>query len=247
MLGEPGASGQPIVDRSSGSAQDADALSSRPLQPTREAAEAALKRDWEGKGLYRSQPSKQARYHMYLEHHAGLDAPAPTKPDDMANLEFSRELQEFYNCVAIFKPMAAPMASRFTAAVSSIPVAGGEAATGPFHDSDAPREAARSGMFGNMTRSVAEFAPCSLLCKRFSIRTPHSAVSTGGHGQSPGPLVRRVGNISDEAPRSGDQGHSAATDRGVGIEGPFSEAAGNGPRGEHTSKQVFDAIFGNEW
>src|SRR5690606_31783742 len=49
MLGEPGASGQHILGHSSCSAQDADAFSSRPLQPTQQAAEAALKRDREGK------------------------------------------------------------------------------------------------------------------------------------------------------------------------------------------------------
>lgn len=246
MLGEPETPGQHIVNRSSGSAQDMDAFYSQPLRPTRQAAEAALERDREGKGLYRSQPSKQARYNRYLEHHAGLSAPAPTKPDDMADLEFSRELQEFYNCVAIFKPMAAPMASRFTAAASSIPATRSEAATGPSYDKDAPREAARLGMFGNMTRSVADFAPCSLLCKRFNVKAPHSVVSTGGHGQNPGPLVRRISNTSDQVPQSGSQGHSVANNRDTDTKAPCSEAVGNGPRSEHASKQVFDAIFGDE-
>ena len=97
-----------------------------------------------------------------------------------------------------------------------IPAAGSEAATGPSYDRDAPRDAARSGMFGSMTRSVAEFAPCSLLCRRFNIKASHSGVSTGGHGQSPGPLVGRVGSTSDEVPRPGDKGDSAATGRGAG-------------------------------
>lgn len=245
MLGEPGTD-QHIVDRSSGPAQGKDAFYSQPLQPTQQAAEAALERDLEGQSPYRSQPSKQARYHRYLEHHAGLGATAPTKPDGMAGLEFSRELQEFYNCVAIFKPMAAPMASRFTAAASSMPATRSEAATGPFHDKDTPREAARLGMFGSMTRSVADFAPCSLLCKRFNVRTPRSAVPAGGHDQPPRPLVRRIGNTSDEAPQSDSHSHHVANDRGTSSKAPEDKAVGNGHRSEHASKQVFDVIFGDE-
>lgn len=245
MLGEPG-TGQHIVDRSYGRAQGTDELYRQPLQPTRQAAEAALGRDLEGQGPYRSQPSKQARYHRYLEHHAGLGATAPTKPDGMAGLEFSRELQEFYNCVAIFKPMAAPMASRFTAAASSMPAMRSEAATEPFHDKDTPREAARLGMFGSMTRSVTDFAPCSLLCKRFNVRAPRSTVPAGGHGQTPKPLTRRIGNTSVEVPQPDSHSHSVANDRSTSSKVSDNKAVEDGHRSEHASKQVFDVIFGDE-
>lgn len=221
--------------------------SSQAPQPTRQAAEAALRREQEGRGPYRSQPSKQGRYHRYLEYHTGRSPVAPAKPDGMADLDFDQELAEFYNCVAIFRPMAAPMASRFTAATASAPTT--RSTTEIPRDHDDPREAARLGMFGDLTRSILDFTPSGLLCKRFNVTPPCSNASTGARhfaAQGSGTVVPDVGS---EVPLSKCRDHPTAKDRetfSANAPSGKTSALRNPTRSDHASEQVFDAIFGDQ-
>lgn len=209
-----------------------------------------MEREKEGRGPYRSQPSKQGRYHRYLEYHVGLNPLAPTKPDDMTDLDFNHELAEFYNCVAIFKPMAGPMASRFTAATASTPSTKSVATTETRRDQDPPREAARLGMFGNMTRSIADFTPSSLLCKRFNVAPPRSNASTGGvcYPQGSGAVVPYTDHVRSEESTTKHQDRPAAEDREtLTARGPSGKSNTGQPptRNKHVSDQVFDSIFGD--
>lgn len=257
LLGEPEPSNHTSIsslpERGSTTGPSSQAMnvsSDQTPRPTRQAAKAALGREQEGRGPYRSQPSKQERYQRYLEYHAGLNPLAPTKPDSMADLDFDQELAEFYNCVAIFKPMAGPMASRFTSATASIPSTKSFATAETRRDQDTPREAARLGMFGNMTRSVVDFTPSSLLCKRFNVAPPRSNASTGGDRYPQGyeAVMPSIDDVRGEGLTTKHQGHPVAESReAFSAKAPSGDAnAAKGPtRNKFVSKQVFDDIFGD--
>ena len=229
-------------------------LSNQPSFPTRQAAVAALRREEAGRGPYATQPAKRERYHKYLEYHAGLSVLAPTKPDGMTELNFSKELSEFHDCVSIFKPMVAPMASRFTAAAASMPATmARDAATGPSQITDTPHEAASLGMFGNLTRSIFKFTPSGVLCKRFGVKMPYSNALTREHcGQTSEVVEPCMQNIRSEVPqgeRQVRQDHPLAREQETrSAESPSRTAdtvMDPGRRG-HVSNEVFNAIFGDE-
>ncbi|KAF4446418.1 dipeptidyl-peptidase III [Fusarium austroafricanum] len=148
----------------------------------RETAIAAISRG--SSGPYADNEEKQARYRTYLEHFATGNQPLPYKPKGMAYDDFARELSEFHNCARIFKPMTGFMASRFTTAKKP----SAASANGSEMDlvskpepkiADPAEEAAKVGMYGNLTRTVQDFYPTRLLCKRFNVRPPaHSQAET---------------------------------------------------------------------
>lgn len=131
-------------------------------------------------GPYADDEAKRSRYIGYLECQANTARPPPVKPPGKSDDDFLRELNEFYNCARIFKPMTGFMASRFTTAKSSTPAPPSngtgdtELLTAPEPETarDPAEEAARMGMFGHMTRKVGDFYPTRLLCKRFNVKPP---------------------------------------------------------------------------
>ncbi|OAA62938.1 hypothetical protein ISF_04814 [Cordyceps fumosorosea ARSEF 2679] len=149
-------------------------------------------------GPYADDERKRNRYRAYLEHGANQDRPLPAKPEGYADDDYLREMTEFYNCARIFKPMTGFMASRFTTAKSQPGAAdtkGSDVVSQPEPGvTDPAEEAANLGMYGKLTRSVRDFYPSRLLCKRFNVRPPaHSqpdhddassraAAATGGAG-----------------------------------------------------------------
>ncbi|KAL7811511.1 hypothetical protein V8C44DRAFT_365050 [Trichoderma aethiopicum] len=145
----------------------------------RETAAAAIARGL--RGPYSDDEAKRARYKRYLEHHTNPKLPPPEKPRGMSDDEFLRELTEFHNCARIFKPMTGFMASRFTTAkaphvISADASQKTELISVPeAKPSDPAEEAAKMGMFGHMTRSVQDFYPTRLLCKRFNVKPPAHA------------------------------------------------------------------------
>lgn len=142
----------------------------------RETAMAAIARGL--RGPYADDEAKKARYKRYLEHHTNPKLSLPEKPRGMSDDEFLREVTEFHDCARIFKPMTGFMASRFTTAkaphsVSADPAQDKELVSVPEPKrSDPAEEAAKMGMFGNLTRSVEDFYPTRLLCKRFNVKPP---------------------------------------------------------------------------
>ncbi|SPJ80182.1 related to growth regulation protein WHI2 [Fusarium torulosum] len=147
-----------------------------------ETAVAAISRG--STGPYADNEEKKARYRTYLEHFATGNQPLPSKPKGMAYDDFARELSEFHNCARIFKPMTGFMASRFTTAKTSSTVSANDSETDLMSKpeqkvTDPAEEAAKVGMYGKMTRTVVDFYPTRLLCKRFNVRPPaHSQPET---------------------------------------------------------------------
>ncbi|KAI0887824.1 DUF1604-domain-containing protein [Annulohypoxylon maeteangense] len=148
-------------------------------------AVAAIARGAAGNGTapYADDEAKRSRYRKYLEWAAGFAASPPDKSPAVSAEAYLRELHEFQKCALIFKPMTGAMASRFTTSTaSSSSLLKGNASGGadadavvsrpPPKPTDPAEQAAGMGMYGSMTRKVADFYPTRLLCKRFNVRPP---------------------------------------------------------------------------
>lgn len=145
----------------------------------KETAVAAIARGAGGGGPYSDDEAKRTRFRAYLELQAGFSNAPLQKPPKISNDDWIRELHEFFNCARIFKPMTGMMASRFTtSSAASMGSSQGKTDDRTLVSKPAPapqdpaEEAARLGMFGQMTRTVADFYPTRLLCKRFGVRPP---------------------------------------------------------------------------
>ncbi|KAK0743379.1 G patch domain-containing protein 1 [Schizothecium vesticola] len=156
-------------------------LLSRVPKLDKETSVAALSRGTGGGAPYADNDEKRSRYRAYLEHQAGFRPALPPKPAKMSNEDWLREFQEFFNCARIFKPMTGFMASRFTTASSTSKLGSGSTAGDgdatllaqpPSKPKDPAEEAAKLGMYGPLTRSVVDFYPTRLLCKRFNVKPP---------------------------------------------------------------------------
>ncbi|KAJ1670226.1 hypothetical protein EV182_008337, partial [Spiromyces aspiralis] len=127
-------------------------------------------------------PAKQSRYREYLElcagHRPKLEHQLPSESDQRM-----REYDEFYQAARIFHPISAAMSSRFTS--------GGSIATQLQEDQQQEQhqqvqqereqqqssasdkeKAAAAGMFGPMTRTVVDWEPARLVCKRMNLLVP---------------------------------------------------------------------------
>ncbi|RBR25924.1 uncharacterized protein FIESC28_01197 [Fusarium coffeatum] len=174
----------------------------------RETAIAAISRG--SSGPYADNEEKKARYRTYLEHFATGSQPLPYKPKGMAYDDFSRELSEFHNCARIFKPMTGFMASRFTTAKKPSTVSTNESETDLLSEpepkvADPAEEAAKMGMYGKMTRTVDNFYPTRLLCKRFNVRPPAHSQPDAEMGTGSGTRSRdeASGHMEDAEVSSG--------------------------------------------
>ncbi|KAF4826094.1 G patch domain-containing protein 1 [Colletotrichum tropicale] len=140
----------------------------------KDTALAAISRGASTGSPYANDDAKRGRYRLYLQSAAGFGGP-PIKPSDMTDDDFVKEIGEFYGCAQLFKPMTGFMATRFTtASAGSKQIAtssGSELATdvgvrkataAPAH-LGAAEEAARTGMYGRMTRLMEDFFPGRLL------------------------------------------------------------------------------------
>ncbi|KAK3820017.1 MAG: hypothetical protein J3Q66DRAFT_165653 [Benniella sp.] len=153
------------------------------------AAEAALK----GFMPFGDNIAKQNRYKQYLNVQAGISEEKIELVEGFSGQDMMKELSEFVQAARIFKPLASTMANRFTSASKIIefaqPVGGlrsmddikATEKTAPLHHPvermEVPKsqaaKAAAMGMFGPLTRTVVDFYPAKLLCKRFNVPNPH--------------------------------------------------------------------------
>jgi G patch domain-containing protein 1 len=146
----------------------------------RDNAMAALARGAGAGAPYADDAEKRSRYRAYLEYEMGSVKTPPPRPPKGSDEDWLRELHEFYSCARIFKPMTGLMASRFTSATSAkLPLGSSgqskekDLVAKPAAKTKEPaEEAAALGMFGPLTRSVADFYPTRLLCKRFNVKLP---------------------------------------------------------------------------
>ena len=164
----------------------------------RETAQTALGRGTAGWMPYAEDLAKRARYRTFLEIRADLrpDSTLPDRAPNSSNDDWVNEMKEFAHAAQIFKPMTGAMATRFRSS-SSVPQSASDHAkpeavedskgdspllTKPTGKAKTPaEEAAAVGMYGPLTRSVQNFYPTRLLCKRFNIQPPtHAQVDPGG-------------------------------------------------------------------
>ncbi|KAK1463783.1 hypothetical protein CCUS01_08197 [Colletotrichum cuscutae] len=145
----------------------------------KETAIAAMSRGSGTGGPYANNEAKQARYRLYLQDAAGFGGSAPLKPSGMTEDDYVKEIEEFYGCARLFKPMTGFMATRFTTAstgsgegVDAGSTHNAQQVPRPVGQADHIETAAKMGMYGRMTRLTADFFPTRLLCKRFNVRPP---------------------------------------------------------------------------
>lgn len=239
----------------------------------RETAIAAISRG--ASGPYGEDEAKRSRYRAYLEFQAGYGGTLPARPRGMGLDDWLKEFYEFYNCARIFKPMTGFMASRFTTSSSTSRMSTGSqgradgenvvAKPPPEKAKDPAEEAARLGMFGHMTRSVADFYPSRLLCKRFGVKPPahvqpEREEAAGSRPAQAAPGFEAYGAESRPASRPpaieygvvgiGDEGSAAegapAADKTAGAAIPVLDASRNEAlEGKRAGEEVFKAIFGD--
>ncbi|ODA82243.1 hypothetical protein RJ55_00750 [Drechmeria coniospora] len=178
----PPARGETPAERAVSEEERRKALWDRVPKLDRDTAAAALSRI--STGPYSDDELKGARYRKYLENQSNPGLPAADKAKGMTDEDFVREMNEFYNCARIFKPMTGFMASRFTSSKAMLnPSRGADGTASELlskpeaKKTDPAEEAAKMGMFGHLTRSVDDFLPTRLLCKRFNVRPPANSRS----------------------------------------------------------------------
>jgi len=86
--------------------------------------------------------------------------------------ERRREHDEFKRTWGLFGPLSSMMAKRFQREGEVVPK------TEEYIVEDYQKTAASMNMFGALTRSVVDWQPNSLLCKRFNIKPPRKSYST---------------------------------------------------------------------
>lgn len=122
-------------------------------------------------------PDKQKRYEQYLSFIklGQRDQLNDIQPASMTDWEKETEKREFEQAARLYKPVSGLIFDKFVTA--SAP----DDATNPFksvdksiyqHGTKEMREAAKSKMFGHLTRTIDVWKPNKLLCKRFNVPEP---------------------------------------------------------------------------
>jgi G patch domain-containing protein 1 len=149
----------------------------------KELALGALQRGISGWMPYAEDEGKRARYRSFLELRAELRDALPERAPKFTIDDWKNELNEFAQAAQVFRPMTGMMASRFTSSSSTFEGSmnpGGKESTTPLLSrptaklEDPAEAAAKIGMYGPMTRSVLQFYPTRLVCKRFNVQPPSS-------------------------------------------------------------------------
>ncbi|CAK7202692.1 hypothetical protein SEUCBS139899_005419 [Sporothrix eucalyptigena] len=196
-------------------------------------AVAAITRGARGGGPYQDNEAKRSRYRGYLEYQAGITPSLPPKPTGMKDDDWLREAQEFFNCARIFKPMSGLMASRFTTSTASStnPSSTNSGTVGDdgkpanlvtrpaLKQQDPAEEAAKMGMYGPMTRTVGDFFPTRLLCKRMGVKQPDIVQPEADMDMGQG-YGGTASSWSNKPPYGGSNNYSAA------AQPPNAKAAG---------------------
>lgn len=168
-----------------------------------ETARTALGRGTAGWMPYSEDPAKRTRYRSFLEIHAGYrpDSTLPDRDPGASNDDWVKEMNEFAHAAQIFKPMTGMIATRFTSSSSAPklasdnveldevgnPVGEQQLLQKSTEKTKTPaEEAAAVGMYGPLTRSIENFYPTRLLCKRFNIKPPAHVQIDPGEAPPPG-------------------------------------------------------------
>lgn len=196
-------------------------LQSAVPQLDQETASQALTRGRSGWLPYADDEAKRERYTTFLEIRAGLRPTTegdelPPRAAHMGQEDWVVEMQEFARAAQVFKPVSGLMASRFTSSKSSLPTkASGDGSasteellTKPRSKPEDPADAAaKMGMFGPMTRSIFNFYPSRLLCKRFNVSMPEHASQPPQPSQMPPASI--LGMPSSSGPQNPPVSHGS--------------------------------------
>ena len=279
-----------VASKSSSSSQPRTLQSLIPIRD-QETAMTALGRGTAGWMPYAEDPAKRARYRTFLEIRAGLrpEGSLPDRPPGTTNGEWVVEMNEFARAAQIFKPMTGTMATRFTSFTSAPKLAADnvkldsttdsvgepQLLTKPVGKAKTPaEEAAAVGMYGPLTRSVENFYPTRLLCKRFNVqppahvqvdpgKAPHESDAGGNSGSSTALSKKRlelVGKEDMDRLRMSGGGARGYVQSSVVNEGNAGDEAGQSEAGavvvdpdrnealeqERPGEAVFKAIFGSD-
>ncbi|XP_019946507.2 G patch domain-containing protein 1 isoform X1 [Paralichthys olivaceus] len=133
-------------------------------------------------------PSKQARYELYLNclRQGDKDALEQSMDSGMTEWERSREREEFVRSSILYRPMSSSLSSRFARAKDEENDDTVEVSRDEEGDVDDKQAAVKMKMFGKLTRETFEWHPDKLLCKRFNVPDPYP-----GSGMSGLPKVKR--------------------------------------------------------
>ncbi|XP_040893988.1 G patch domain-containing protein 1 isoform X2 [Toxotes jaculatrix] len=124
---------------------------------------------------FEKNPSKQARYELYLNRlrQGDKDALEQSLDSGMTEWERSREREEFVRASILYRPTSSSLSSRFTRAKHQEDDDAVEVSRDQEGDVDDKQAAVKMKMFGKLTRETFEWHPDKLLCKRFNVPDPY--------------------------------------------------------------------------
>uniref|UniRef100_H3CA33 G patch domain containing 1 n=1 Tax=Tetraodon nigroviridis TaxID=99883 RepID=H3CA33_TETNG len=125
---------------------------------------------------FRKNPSKQARYELYLSRlqQGDKDALEQSLDPAMTEWERSQEQEEFVRASILYRPSSSSLSSRFTRARHQEDEEDGvEVPRDQEGDLDDKQTAVKMKMFGQLTREAFEWHPDKLLCRRFNVPEPY--------------------------------------------------------------------------
>ncbi|XP_029904045.1 G patch domain-containing protein 1 isoform X2 [Myripristis murdjan] len=131
---------------------------------------------------FEENPSKQARYDLYLRRlkQGDKDALEASLDPNMTEWEKSREREEFVRASILYRPSSSSLASRFTRGKHQEDDNTVEVSQDQEADVDDKQAAVTMKMFGKLTRDSFQWHPDKLLCKRFNVPDPYPGSSTVG-------------------------------------------------------------------
>ncbi|CAJ1049910.1 G patch domain-containing protein 1 isoform X1 [Xyrichtys novacula] len=131
---------------------------------------------------FEKNPSKQARYEMYLNQlkQGDKDALEQSLDPGLTEWERSRERDEFVRASILYRPSSSFLSSRFTRGKHEEDEDSVEVSRDEEGDVDDKQAAVQMKMFGKLTRETFEWHPDKLLCKRFNVPDPYPGSGTVG-------------------------------------------------------------------
>lgn len=182
----------------------------------------------------------------------------------MNTQDWIKELNEFMGAARIFKPLTGMIATRFRSSTTSTSNFQGNTAVPTNTDlnvllhhpqpkpEDPAEAAAKMAMYGPVTRSIIEFSPTRLLCKRFNVKPPAHVDPTGGNGEKgEEPMPRSLRELVSKTQMTemmrearGDQNYTLP--EGVKKDVPVVDTETNEAlEVARAGEDVFKAIFGD--
>lgn len=223
----------------------------------------ALQRDNSGWMPYAEDEAKRNRYVGFLALRAGLTEKLPERAKGVKDEEWAKEMREFVHSAQMYRPLEGLLKSKFHSAKRTYAGGKNEEKEGEARKEiqDPAEQAARLGLYGPLTRSVKQFYPTRLLCKRFGVETPAHVTAgagiEGGERKVEQPVSERVMEKMRwfGRPNRSMVGSSGSSEGMSGVEmeipGGRTMRTVNPERneaieGKRASDQTFKAVFGDD-